>query len=557
MKTILDLFNENKKEIYGGADAPRPFPQQELLDKYEKNKEQVYNGVAGQLFIDSRGMVNAPRAAALLASSPNSVLDLIGGVAAGLVGGNARRPTDTIFKNDKPFTKPVSFGKTEAGIKFAADDTDNEGHFYVKYHPQPDAGRIGDIKNTISNTGNMLNSAIKIFNKNGSTRGLRNAFQKDSEKSTLYGPKYSFETAAMKKRRPVTQKYSEWYKDDNGKLQPRNELRASPVIPFGAETNQDGLTYLNQGSKYDLISGQILRNFGGNTVDEFLKKNSEYKTKSPYVLFTLYNNSNYKILLPATISGLSEDSSPSIDTYKFIGSPFNLYKYNGVERTLKFDLQLYSVDGISAIALKGNLDKLRKLTFPDEKISAVNVGSSYSQLLFNPNIVKLTIAGLYYELVGIIESLSITVPDNTPWVYLESHNNHGEHKNGQSPKLPTPVLYEVSISMKIIEHPGIIKSNNQFMFNYDASEDDGNSYENYFTGYNNWAERTGEVKNNQEPNNSNPTSPTTKPSSGYIKKGGNTEVLDWKRAWEESQAEMENEELIEKGSNILSKISIQ
>ncbi len=71
MPTILDLFKSQQKDLYDN-DIVR---------------------------IESRGLVNPPRAAALLASSMNTIGDAIGGQLAGAIGGTANRPSDTIFKD--------------------------------------------------------------------------------------------------------------------------------------------------------------------------------------------------------------------------------------------------------------------------------------------------------------------------------------------------------------------------------------------------------------------------------------------------------------------------
>jgi hypothetical protein len=78
--------------------------------------------------------------------------------------------------------------------------------------------------------------------------------------------------------------------------------------------------------------------------------------------------------------------------------------------------------------------------------------------------------------------LGFTIEDNVSWgntadiVY--------KSLDGTDTK-PYPTVINVSFGMKIIEHPSIIQSNNQRMYNYDLSEDDGNQYDNYFTGVKN------------------------------------------------------------------------
>ena len=94
MPTISDLFKNQKKELYGKSDAIR---------------------------IDTRGLINPPRGAALLLSSPNSLGDLIGNQIAGAVGGSANRPSDTIFRNDSFLAKPISLFKSPQGLRNAID----------------------------------------------------------------------------------------------------------------------------------------------------------------------------------------------------------------------------------------------------------------------------------------------------------------------------------------------------------------------------------------------------------------------------------------------------
>ena len=81
MATLLDLFKSQKKDLYGKSENIR---------------------------IESRGLINPPRGAALLASSPNALADLIGNQVSGVLKGSANRPSDTIFRNNTPFAKPIS-----------------------------------------------------------------------------------------------------------------------------------------------------------------------------------------------------------------------------------------------------------------------------------------------------------------------------------------------------------------------------------------------------------------------------------------------------------------
>ena len=70
-----------------------------IKDLFKKQNKDLY-GLSGKLIIESRGLINPPRAAALLTSSPNALADMIGNQIGGLLKGSANRPSDTIFKNN-------------------------------------------------------------------------------------------------------------------------------------------------------------------------------------------------------------------------------------------------------------------------------------------------------------------------------------------------------------------------------------------------------------------------------------------------------------------------
>ena len=120
MATILDLFKSQKEDIYGKSENIR---------------------------IESRGLINPGRGAALLTSSPNKTADLIGGQIAGLLGGSANRPSDTIFKDTSILSKPISLFKTPEGLKRAVDAGEV---YFVKKSPSPNS-IIATIKQGVSN----------------------------------------------------------------------------------------------------------------------------------------------------------------------------------------------------------------------------------------------------------------------------------------------------------------------------------------------------------------------------------------------------------------------
>jgi hypothetical protein len=460
MATILDLFKS--KQTVGKS-------------------TEIY-GLTGTTLIESRGLIDAPRAAALAASSPNAVADLIGSAASGLIGGGANRPSDTIFKDNKPFTKPISIISTKEGIRYAADDLEEA---FVKTEPSPGAAMANFVKNAVSSPAQAQSAAIAALNKFGSKNG-KNAFNsyinklKKPTELASYGPKYGRD-AITNKERTKTYKYSEYA--------PVYGLKGDDTFLSTVGLEERKLKGDGDNSKWDIINKQVLSNLSdsGKTelkkddVDKFKTNNNELN--QTYVLIGVYGKPDNNIILPGTLSGISEDFAPEINSFKYVGSPFNLYRYGGVERSLKFDLKMYYLDNDTKISMKKNLDKLRQLVFPDKNIGAVTYNNSqYSPLYFTPNLIYLTINGLYSNILGIVDTLGFTIEDNVSWgntadiVY--------KSLDGTDTK-PYPTVINVSFGMKIIEHPSIIQSNNQRMYNYDLSEDDGNQYDNYFTGVKN------------------------------------------------------------------------
>lgn len=474
MASIMDLFQSKKKELYGN------------------------NGI---VYIESRGLVNIPRTVALAASSPNAAADMIGNVATGVIKASAKRPSDTIFKNDQWYSKPISLtAPTPSSLK----DSIKEGlPYFVKTEPNPGAGLYGNIKTIIGGGSNLQSLGIKALNKYGSKSGIESLENlrdrlKNPEPPDTYGPILSHEGNDKRKPKTENKTYSEYYmkydtiekakERQGGKLMKRK----NPVLKNG-------------GSHWDQINYNILNNLGkGMSIsDDDL---SDFKTTTnetinmPYVLFQLYGKTNSNILLPGTVSGISEDYTPEISTFKYVGSPFNLYRYGGVERSLKFDLKMYYVDEATKISMKRNLDKLRMLVFPDENITAIQYptpkeGNKFnSPLTFNPNLVYLTINGLYYKMLGIVDTLSISIDDTTSWSGMNMMG--GDDSNGI--KLH-PNIINVSLGMKVIEHPNVefteVYSDENLTatkpvsipkFAYGQSTFyQNNQYENYFTGYDN------------------------------------------------------------------------
>ena len=138
----------------------------------------------------------------------------------------------------------------------------------------------------------------------------------------------------------------------------------------------------------------------------------------------------------AIISGLAETFSPTWDTNRFVGNPFNFYTYNTIERSVSFNFKIYSLSKVEHIAAWQRLSFLSSLTYPQDYIGGIAVV---------PPFIKFTLGDMYKNKEAFIESLNYTIDDNTPWeIGLDS-----DTKNWKLPK-----IIDVSITLKLIETVG-------------------------------------------------------------------------------------------------------
>jgi hypothetical protein len=135
------------------------------------------------------------------------------------------------------------------------------------------------------------------------------------------------------------------------------------------------------------------------------------------------------------IDGISETFSPTWDSSKFIGSPFNYYTYGGVERSVSFNLKV--VAG-SISELKNNWERLKflaSLVYP-----VTDDGNDINYII--PPFIKFTLGSMYVAKEGYIESLSYAIDDVAGWEI-------GTTADSKNHKLPKKI--DISFGIKFLE----------------------------------------------------------------------------------------------------------
>jgi hypothetical protein len=153
---------------------------------------------------------------------------------------------------------------------------------------------------------------------------------------------------------------------------------------------------------------------------------------------------------PAVIDGVSETLSPSWDTAKFLGSPFNYHNYVGIDRSLSFNLKLFSLNQAEHVIMWQKIDFLTSLVYP------IRYETNSTSIV--PPILRFTMGSLYKNKVCFISSLSYSVDDTAGWETGEPLNGRttinifGQNVNMKDYKLPRQI--SVSIGITFIESRG-------------------------------------------------------------------------------------------------------
>jgi len=163
--------------------------------------------------------------------------------------------------------------------------------------------------------------------------------------------------------------------------------------------------------------------------------------------FTSIGNSS-TVNFRGTITGLSEQFSPSWDSSRFIGAPFNFYTYQSIERTVQFSFKVFSLSKIEHKTNWSKLAYLSSLCYPQQYTGGA--GAVTAPFL------KFTMGDMYRNRECFIENMSYNIDDNYPW---EIGLNRKDLQNYR-----LPMIVEVTITLKFVE----AKSNTH---NYELGED--------------------------------------------------------------------------------------
>jgi hypothetical protein len=136
------------------------------------------------------------------------------------------------------------------------------------------------------------------------------------------------------------------------------------------------------------------------------------------------------IVFRAIVSGITETTSPSWSGQKFLGNPYQFYLYEGIERSLSFNVKVAAASPVELATIWERLKVLTSYTYP-----TIRNGLS------DPPIIEFRLGSMYSNRTAFIDSLTYTIPDEGVW--------ETEGSIGYLPK-----FIDIAISMKFIEQEG-------------------------------------------------------------------------------------------------------
>jgi hypothetical protein len=280
-------------------------------------------------------------------------------------------------------------------------------------------------------------------------------------KKELTGNGFIYELDAKKLEKRNKSRYTGTIKSINGQetdykytstLLNRPDARGDTT--FVTDVSLDTLRGIKRGSDY--LNSKTILDANSDVEADF--KDKDFAT----LKFTSVATGN-RVRFRATISGLTETFTPSWESNKFVGNPFNFYTYNSIERSVTFTFKVFSLNYSEHKKAWARLSFLSSLVYPQSYVNKNYV---------TPPFIKFTLGDMYKEKAAFIESLTYTVDDNSTWeiglkqdvatsvdtdyIFGKTSARKASSTDPQNPgegSYILPKIIEVAMTLKIIETP--------------------------------------------------------------------------------------------------------
>jgi len=114
---------------------------------------------------------------------------------------------------------------------------------------------------------------------------------------------------------------------------------------------------------------------------------------------------NKYLVFRAILDGISDTISPEFNEERYIGRPDKLYTYSGTDRNISFNFKIYPKTKQELPVLMEKLNYLVGMCYPSY---------TQGQRMITP-FIELTLGDMFNKAPGLLDSLTVTVEDETTW----------------------------------------------------------------------------------------------------------------------------------------------
>ena len=190
---------------------------------------------------------------------------------------------------------------------------------------------------------------------------------------------------------------------------------------------------------YGLIEGpygDYLNKIGPFDSNEKTEEGDASLDGNDYIPLKFYSVANSTaVSFRGTITGLSEQFSPTWDSSRFIGSPFNFYTYQSIERSVQFTFKVFSLRKDEHKINWEKLSYLSSLVYPQKYQNVTGAISA--------PFLKITLGDMYKNKECFIENMTYNIDDDYPWEVGLNGNDLQNYR--------LPMIIEVTITLKFVE----------------------------------------------------------------------------------------------------------
>ena len=333
---------------------------------------------------------------------------------------SARRMASNIDElKDSLFTTATTFGEKDNGAP--GTKTQSDDNFPVNL--ESGDGRAASFP-TVDNRGikSYATVAYNLLKRDNATsfQDFRNDVKSQADKSEK-----SYVGKPKDKKYYQTKNLETYY--GFGKVGKTNADRSDPNKFLITDVNDLGQLYNHENFRGDSVNALDIDN---KTTDKIYPNGAKDLIK-----FYFQDGDQGHNVMPfrCTMTGFTDNFSPSWNRIDIMGRPDGAYLYSSFERSVSFNFIVAAMSRSEMIPMWRKINYLATYTMPDLSGNKKPSGP----------MMRITIGDLFQETPGFITSLSYTIPDDATWDIAEDSESNATSKQ-------LPMMVDIAMSFQII-----------------------------------------------------------------------------------------------------------